>query len=237
MLSWLKQFYSNLHWQHAGWWAKLLLLVLAILKFVPEVILFGLISALVSLASTMYSIAGTMNARISDAEENGILPLEQLYSGPLWLICSILSLTTAILALIWTPFLSASQCDVVSTILWKAGLRRLAFRIAGEGMLRNPGKFGAALLATTMLECLPRGYQNRSSAIFMGLATVGEALKEPERWTQHEKKQVGRICNRAADFLEKQDPTRHSERVAYFRETALRINKELGVADQLLKHP
>ncbi|MCR4275119.1 MAG: hypothetical protein NUW02_03720 [Candidatus Campbellbacteria bacterium] len=218
---------------------------MALLRFIPELVLFGLVSALVSFSSTMYSIATTvwaMRKGWDDLAAEDSVRLEKAFWFvflwlPLGLPSAILALMSALLAGGFNTFLSANQCDVVSTVLAKMRFKKTAFQIAQAGLLRNPSQHTRALLTMTSLECLPQDYPSKPSAIFIGLAAVEEIAAElVVSGSLYEKKQAGRIFNRIADFLEKEGPNQ-GMRVAKIREFTRRLNAGLGLDDQLLKHP
>lgn len=238
MLKWLKRFYSNLHWQHAGWWAKLLLLALALLKFVPEAILFGLISALVSLASTTYSIAGTMRAKFKHMMDIGGYPVFSVWFwGPLLVVCMILSMLCALSALLFMPFLSASQCDITSKVLLKAKLKWLAWGVALRGLTRNPNKHTQAFLSITSAWCVGKHKKGCSPAIneiVLEVKRTIDLVESNSTLTDDEWKQLARVHNQFAELCCAEGYTsfaRQSEN------RARQINRGLGVADQLLKRP
>lgn len=238
----LKTFYNNLHWKHTGWWAKLLLFVLAFLKFTPELILLGLVSALVSLSSTMYSVAGSMRAKfklwIEVPDEDGDSMWLEATTGflifllPLGLPSAIIALVAALLASVFTPFLSANQCDVVSRIFLKYGLHKLAYRVAVRGRESNPRGHTKAFLNLTCA----RTYGS-SKHLLLGplLAEANDiAFQLRHSSSLHQQGQAARVYNQMAEVF---DWIGNEQRAESMRETARGINLKLGLGDQLLKHP
>ena len=228
----LKAFYVDLHWKYAGWWAKLLLFVLALLKFTPELILFGLVGALVSLASTMYSIGGSMRAKFKEAElwrEISLFPLFVLVLGA---VSSTLALVSTVLATLFIPFLSANQCEVVSRIFLKYGLHELAYRVAVRGREANPQGHTKAFLNLTCA----RTYGSPRHLLLGPLLAEANDIAFQLRYSNspHEQMQWARIYSQIAEIF---DWVENEQRAKSAREMARSINLKLGLGDQLLKHP
>lgn len=222
----LKSFYSDLHWKRTGFFAKLLLLVMAILRFVPEALLLGIVSALVSFASTTYSIAGTMDAKFKEVGESGGIPAFSVWFwGPLMIVCGILALISTLLATIFKSFLTANQCDVVSRILQQGRLHSLALHVACQGMKRKPREHTRAFLRIRIIRL-------KRIDPALALPELNSILWEVEHFT--DVRQAARVFTQLADAFAVYD-NRHPEITA--RERARAINRQLRLADQLLKTP
>ena len=230
----LKAFYSDLHWKYASWWAKILLFVLAVLRFVPELILFGLVSALVSLTSTTYSIAGSMRARHQhhiDLDQT-FIPITFLSLLLLGVPSAILALAGALITSAFTPFLSANQCDVISRIFLKYGLHELAYRVAVRGRELNPQGHTKAFLNLTCA----RTYGSPRHLLLGPLLAEASDVAFQLRYSNspHEQMQSARIYNQIAEIF---DWVGNLERAESARAMARGINLKLRLGDQLLKHP
>ncbi|GMU73935.1 MAG: hypothetical protein AMXMBFR44_1340 [Candidatus Campbellbacteria bacterium] len=223
MFEHLPSFYSDLHWKRTGFFSKLLLFIMAVLKFVPEALLFGAISALVSFSSTTYSIAGTMDAKFKEVGESGGIPAFSVWFwGPLMIVCGILAFVSALVVVIFKSFLTANQCDVVSRILQKSRLRALATLVVQEGIWRNPQEHTEAFLRIRAI--VMNSYKEAALPALYEIEAKAKDFSD--------RKQMVRVYKQLAEAYTSYGDERSARRTLGY---ARALGEELDLDDQLLK--